>query len=178
MTLLVSETALVFLVGLLATAVYFDVRYHRIPNALTLGGALAGLVLVVQAEPTWRTFALSTGGAALGLLLFLPAYAIGKVGAGDVKLLAMVGVFVGPAGVLWAAVWSVITGGVLALFWLLGVWGVRELALRTIGALTLARLPGATPSSVEESGSPMKSKMPYAAAIAVGAVAAAQVPLA
>jgi len=177
MTLHVSEAALVYLVGLLATAVYFDFRYRRIPNALTFGGALAGLLLVVRADPDWQTLALSAGGGVFGLLLFLPSYAIGKMGAGDVKLLGMVGVFVGPGGVLWAAAWSVIAGGALALLWLLGTWGVRGFALRTLGTLTAVRLSGSTPRDSGARGSAMKSKMPYAAAIAVGAVASTRVQI-
>lgn len=177
MILTVSMTSLVFLVGLLAAAVYFDFRYHRIPNALTLGGALAGLVFVVQADASWQTLALSAGGAAIGTLLFLPLYAFGKMGGGDVKLLGMVGVFVGPVGVFWAAMWSLIAGGALAVLWLIGAWGVRELSFRTLGTLTLMRLPGALPLG-SDADSALKSKMPYAAAIAVGALIAARLQLA
>ena len=53
-------------------------------------------------------------GTALGLGLLLPAYAIGGMGAGDVKLLAGVGAWVGAAVTLYAFCVSAIFGGIIA----------------------------------------------------------------
>ena len=57
----------------------------------------------------------SLGGAALGLALLLPLYAIGGMGAGDVKLLAGVGAWIGPVLIWGAFVCSALVGGVMAL---------------------------------------------------------------
>ena len=67
-----------------------DLRARRIPNALTFGAAIAALI-----ASTW------SGGLAgaqtsllgwlLGLALWLPFFALGGMGAGDVKMLAAIG---------------------------------------------------------------------------------------
>lgn len=59
-----------------------------------------------------------TGGL-VGLGLFLLPYALGQMGAGDVKLLGMCGLFLGPMSVLSAALYTMLAGGGLALFYLL-----------------------------------------------------------
>ncbi len=62
----------------------------------------------------------SLAGFALGLALLMPFYAMRTMGAGDVKLMAMVGAFLGPAGVAGATLLSMLAGGVLAL--VVAVW--------------------------------------------------------
>ena len=53
-------------------------------------------------------------GAAVGLMTLLPLYAIGGMGAGDVKLMAGVGAWIGPWLTLWAFVATTLAGGVMA----------------------------------------------------------------
>ena len=60
-------------------------------------------------------FLWALAGTALGLALLLPLYAIGGMGAGDVKLLAGVGAWVGPVVTFWAFATSAVVGGVMAL---------------------------------------------------------------
>ena len=55
----------------------------------------------------------------MGLALLLPAYAIGGMGAGDVKLLAGVGAWVGVTDTLYAFCVSAIVGGVIAVLMVL-----------------------------------------------------------
>ena len=54
-------------------------------------------------------------GTIVGLVLLLPAYAIGGMGAGDVKLLAGVGAWVWATTTLYAFCVSAIVGGAIAL---------------------------------------------------------------
>eukprot|EP01032_Pedospumella_encystans_P026765 gene26765-30247_t len=93
---------LLLLLGLLTTAVWHDIKARRIPNALVLPGALAGLALqgLLPAGGGFYTtpfgalgLLLGLAGMALGLALLLPMYMLGTMGAGDVKLLAMAGAF-------------------------------------------------------------------------------------
>jgi prepilin peptidase CpaA len=99
---------------LATTACVWDVRTRRIPQLLTLGGALAGVMFHVTAAG-WPAGVASLSGWAVGLLLFLLPFALGGLGAGDVKLLGALGAWLGVVNVLWLALYTGVAGGVLAL---------------------------------------------------------------
>src|SRR5205085_10629521 len=93
-----------------------DYRTYRIPNLITAGGTVFALAYNTLVPPelhagwTW-----APAGMLLGLGAMLPMYAIRAMGAGDVKLMAMVGAFLGLHGTLYAILFSVIAGGIAAL---------------------------------------------------------------
>ncbi|WP_073521462.1 prepilin peptidase [Pseudomonas fluorescens] len=70
-----------------------DIRQRQIANTLTLGVGLLALIYLLWAGSTWLGAPRSEGGLALALalVLTLPGYALGRFGAGDVKLLAALG---------------------------------------------------------------------------------------
>jgi prepilin peptidase CpaA len=111
MTLL-SSLQLLALVALLGAAVFMDLRERRIPNWVTVPGLLAGLVTSAAVESGFPISALA--GSCLGLLIALPFLALGALGGGDAKLLAAVGAFVGPGGLLSVALYGALAGGLLA----------------------------------------------------------------
>lgn len=82
----------------LALAAYQDVRRRRVSNLLTLGGgALAALWLILEHRSlTGHSVSAALLAAALALLLTLPGYLLGKLGAADVKLLPALGLATGP----------------------------------------------------------------------------------
>jgi prepilin peptidase CpaA len=143
----------VFAITLVATIT--DLRWRRIPNALTFSGALLGLIYSVLVHGGPGAIG-SVEGWALGLALWLPFYALGGMGAGDVKLLACVGAWIGPAGVIGVAIYASLAGGALALLvalrhrylrraidniWVLLVtW--RALGIRPIDSVTLESSQG------------------------------------
>ena len=97
----------------LGAAVFTDVRTRRIPNWLT--GAIAGAAfgLAFGGGPVTPVRALL--GLLVGLVLMLPGHVIGATGAGDVKLMAVVGAVVGPDVIFRAFLYSAVAGGVLAI---------------------------------------------------------------
>ena len=97
----------------LMLAVWYDVSQRRIPNWLTVGGALDALALraVVGGQAVWVGLAGGFVGFALGIVLF----ALGAMGAGDGKLLATVGVCLGFDVLIRALPLIGAVGGVLAL---------------------------------------------------------------
>ena len=99
--------------GLAAVACGCDLRTRRIPQVLTLGGALAGFAFHF-ASGGWSGAALSVAGWALGIAIFLAPFALGGLGAGDVKLLGALGAWFGPGDVIWLALYAGVAGGVLA----------------------------------------------------------------
>ncbi|MFP3516082.1 prepilin peptidase [Pseudomonas sp. SIMBA_077] len=67
-----------------------DLIQRQIANSLTLGAAALALLYMLWTGHTWLGASASEGGWALliALVLTLPGYALNKLGAGDVKLLA------------------------------------------------------------------------------------------
>lgn len=156
---------------LLATAT--DFKHQKIPNKITFTGLAAGLILsVLTSGELLNGFLFSVYGAASGLLLLLPVYAYGKMGAGDVKLLAMVGAFLGANGAFWACIWSLLVGGLLAIAWVVYSLGLWNFCVKTVGAVTLSQLDGVRTQLRPSSSGVLKSNMPYAGAIAAGSVIA------
>ena len=103
---------IVLVIALVAAG--WDVATRRIPNVLTFGAAVAAMV--VQAYlGGWAGAGVALAGWAVGVALFFPVFALGGMGAGDVKLLGAIGAWLGPSAALWVALYSGIAGGVAGL---------------------------------------------------------------
>ena len=156
------------LVILLIVAAIIDWQTHRIPNELVLIGAVLG-VGANAVLPSGGGLVFGVSGMALGLALLLPLYLLRAMGAGDVKLMAMVGAWVGASGVLSVTLLTLVAGGVLAL---LVAMRNRTLgrALQNVKTMFLGTLVSATALHRTEVVAPVASagKVPYAVAIAVG----------
>ena len=103
----------VCLLGFVGAVAVMDLRTRRIPNRLTFAAAVTAVALgVVRAG--WQGGVVSAAGVLAGLAVFLPLCLAGKLGAGDVKAMGAVGAFLGPAGVLLAALYTLLAGGIAA----------------------------------------------------------------
>lgn len=163
-----SQNALLWrglLTCLLAAACVTDVRARRIPNALAAAVLAVGLVRAAVplvtglAEPGVPTLGAALLGAALGLVAWMPLYALGVLGAGDVKLFAAAAAWLGPHALVPASTYAALAGGVLGLAW--------------IGARVLRRpqLALAMPALVTQPGGAGDTRIPYALAITAGVLA-------
>jgi len=99
---------------ILAIATLVDHRSHKLPNILTFGGAIFALILHWSLNGAPGLLLAVTGWITC-LLCFLPFYAMRGMAAGDVKLIAAVGAFIGPGPGLAAAMFSLLAGGALSL---------------------------------------------------------------
>jgi prepilin peptidase CpaA len=90
-----------------------DLRSRRIPNALTFGGAIAALALH-GLVPGGHGFGFSATGWVVGIAMFFPFFALGGLGAGDVKLLGAIGACLGGSAVFVVGIYAAAAGGVLA----------------------------------------------------------------
>jgi prepilin peptidase CpaA len=162
------------LVMLVIAAAVIDVQSLRIPNWLTVGGMVLGLAwntAVASAPLSGVMWAL--GGLAVGLVVLLPFYAVRVMGAGDVKLMAAVGAFLGFPGILYAILFTFIAGGILALMFALAHRSAGRMAANVgqiaryvaFGAMTGVR------SAVPLTAGPSIGKMPYGISIAIGTTA-------
>jgi prepilin peptidase CpaA len=104
----------IFVTALVSAACVSDVRSRRIPNALTFSAAIAGLAFHAVTGG-WTGAGWSLVGWFVGAALFFPVFALRGMGAGDVKLLAAVGAWLGPAQAVLAALLASIAGGVIGL---------------------------------------------------------------
>jgi prepilin peptidase CpaA len=163
----VFDVPTVAVVGVAGVAVFFDVRSRRIPNLLTFGAALAALTYAAV-HGGWTGVGTSAAGWFAGAALFFPFFALGGMGAGDVKLLAAVGAWLGPGDSVWVAMFAAMTGGVLGLAVALAR-GYLSTALSNVWLMLmhwrvegLSPVPGVT---LKDSKSP---RLAYAIPIAIG----------
>jgi prepilin peptidase CpaA len=100
----------------LGYAVLTDLRERRIPNALVAALAAAGLLHAIIHDGAVGAAA-SVAGAIGGVVLLAWPVGRGLLGAGDVKLLAALGGWVGPLGVIRVLLVACVLGGLLAGFY-------------------------------------------------------------
>ncbi|QOR38323.1 prepilin peptidase [Billgrantia diversa] len=164
---LIIGGCIVLLVG--ATAIW-DLLQRRIPNPLVLAGAAAGLLLQGVLSGSGGILA-ATYGLLVGLAVFMPGYLLGFTGAGDAKLMAAVGTFMGPLGAFQAALASIMAGSMIAIGYLLFAVLFRQTASPMTRYGLMARVLVATGRPIyikPEQGEVMGRKFPFAVAIALG----------
>jgi prepilin peptidase CpaA len=156
----------------LVEAAVIDGRQLRVPNWLTLHFAVGGLAYAGFSGGC-QGFLWSLAGLGVGLFSLLPLYAIGGMGAGDVKLMAGIGAWMGPSLTLGAFLSSALFGG-LAGFLMVLVSGDllnHWVMFQTIGHEILSiRNPV---ELAQRAGMRKKNMMllPYGIPIAVGSIA-------
>jgi prepilin peptidase CpaA len=157
---------MLFVAGIAAS---FDLRTGKIPNALVLGCLISGLVFTLIYRGA-DGLLMSLAGFGTGLLLTLPGYLLRFTGAGDLKLLATLGIYGGPAVILGVFAISVIAGALFVLLKiLLKVLGriitLSSQQLMTIQALLMT---GRFNLLFSEGGTILKQRLPMAPFYALG----------
>jgi prepilin peptidase CpaA len=175
---LVGLLVLIILTVLLLLATREDVRSHRIPNKLVLVGVVLGLGLngLLPADSGFNSMILgglgwlaALKGLALGIAVLLPMYLLRAMGAGDVKLMGMVGTFLGPGDLIGALIATFIAGGVMAL--VVALWSrhlmnmLQNIKLMLFGSML--KMNAGQPPIMNELPVSV-AKLPYAVAITVG----------
>jgi prepilin peptidase CpaA len=162
------------LLALLAAAAVCDYRTYRIPNLLTGGGIVFALAWNTAVPPSMHAgWTWAPAGMLLGFAALLPMYAIGAMGAGDLKLMAMVGAFLGFTGTLYALLFSVVTGGIAAFAYALRKRAVGRMLANSrevMRGMLWSSVAGATPR-LRPGAAPSVGKLPYGVSIAVGTCA-------
>lgn len=162
-------TSTIAVVVVVAAASVCDLNSRRIPNAITLGAAAIAVAMHVLSNG-WSGLLLAVSGWAAGFVLFAPLYAVRGIGAGDVKLLAAIGAWLGPVGALWTALYGAVAGGILALVVALAR-GYTTAAMRNIGTiLRLWSVAGVRPVEGLTLADKSSVRLPYAFPLAVGAM--------
>jgi prepilin peptidase CpaA len=161
------------LMALLAICVITDLKERKIYNKVLLPVLIAGLILnAVTGGISGLGDALT--GTAVGFSILLIPYFLGGMGAGDVKLLAVIGGLKGTIFVLTAAVYMAIAGGIIALFVLFFRKGALN-RLKQIGMFFGGMRSGMKLPLFLDKDS-LNATYPYGIAIAIGAAAAVIFP--
>ena len=114
--LLMEHWPIWFVTITLVVAAVIDGLQLKVPNWLTFPMIISGWVYsaTLSGYPWWEGLMYSLLGTVIGLALLLPAYAIGGMGAGYVKLMAGIGAWVWCTVTLYAFALSAVIGGVIA----------------------------------------------------------------
>ena len=169
---------------LLIVAAVIDGLQLKVPNWLTIPMIISGWVFCTIAYG-WAGIGWSLAGTAIGLALLLPAYAIGGMGAGDVKLLAGVGAWMyamleaaginsNPAvAMMYAFVATAVVGAVMSVIMVIrrAAWKKHSSQFQMILSeiMTIRN-----PTELSEIAAARKSSMlllPYGIPIAIGTIA-------
>jgi len=165
---------LLAMLAMLGTAAVTDLRERRIPNRVTLFGA--GAAIALSAAETGGVPTASLLGMVVALVVTFPLFALGALGAGDAKLAAAVGAFLGLQGLLPAALFAGIAGGLLGLYWSIRRGVIIPVLLETGNRLVYIATLGRRGAKVTIQD-PEARTIPYGVAIAAGAVLAWFFPL-
>lgn len=159
----------VLLLLLLVAAVH-DYRTYRIPNLITGGGVLFALSYNLLVPPEMHAdWSWGLAGMLVAVAVMLPLYALNALGAGDVKLMMMVGAFLGAADTAYAVLFTVLTAGALALLHSMR-HGLLLRLLVNVGHIARSILWNATGARLEWQLTPVQSvgRLAYGINIALG----------
>lgn len=113
---------------LIVWAVSEDVKAFRIPNRLIIAGYIVGVIMIVIRGFSGEYIGNYITGTLVGLSEMLIFYIIKAVGAGDVKLFAVLGLLLGKTLITQLLIVSLVTGGIT---------GVVELCIKKTGRVEL-----------------------------------------
>jgi prepilin peptidase CpaA len=154
-------------VAIALVACHYDLATSRIPNKLTFTTAALAIVFHLFA-PYGGGWSHSVLGLLVGLLVFFPLFALGAMGAGDVKLMAAVGAWIGATAILNVALYGSVAGGVLALIVALRQGYLRKALTNVKMLLMFWWVEGIKPFPALTLESTDGLRLPYALAIAAG----------
>ena len=156
----------------LIVAAVIDGFELKVPNWITFPMIISGWAYSTVTMG-WAGFGWSLVGTTVGLALLLPAYAIGGMGAGDVKLLAGVGAWMHGTHTFFAFCVSAIVGAILAVGMVLirRAWGKHSHQMMAIlNEIVTIRDPNQLSAIAAERKSSMLL-LPYGIPIAIGSIA-------
>lgn len=165
-----------------AVAVWFDFKERRIPNQLVFAGMIAGLV-IAMASGGIKGLAWSALGILAGIAILFVPFAVGGIGAGDVKLLGAIGAILGAKGALFSMLYGAVAGGLISVI-ILAMHGRLKHVLVSILVWIAGFIGYVSPGSAGRNPSRAKHKesfaylptsglsIPYSVAIAIGLIIA------
>lgn len=160
------------IIAFASLTVFFDLTVRKIPNWLILVGLT--LAILLNAMQGLGPFSQSIFGFLAGIAVLIVPFALGWLGAGDVKYFGVVGAFLGIAWLPRVAFYMILAAGAMALGYLLvhrirvnafkGMWTDFRLAIISFGHI----LPPSIRTRVDKGS----HTVPWAVAISAGTIIA------
>ena len=157
--------------AILILAAWIDGRELRVPNWITFPMVLSGLTYSACLG-SWSGLGAGLSGMAMGLACLLPLYAVGGMGAGDVKLMAGIGAWLGWQITLQAFIVSVVVGAVMAVLIVFsrGTWKEHYENLLTILSEWVVIGNPRELSRIAAERKPTMALLPYGIPICIGSI--------
>lgn len=147
----------------------FDYRFRKVPNYITFPAILGGLAIGML-QGGFTGLSASSFGLFFGIALFAIPYAMGGMGAGDVKLLGAIGAIKGIGFVFTSFLGAAIIGGIMAVGRMAFIIKSSDMTVLRESIKTVY-YTGAL-SAIEVPEYALKERLPYAVAISAGAIVA------
>ena len=164
-----TETIWALALALACYGGWMDWRTQRIPNWLTVPGALAGLAANAILQG-WHGALISLEGAGLALGLLLPLVLLRGFGAGDWKLMGAMGAVLGWREMLAVLFASALISGAMAVFQMVAARRVKETLWNVLTLATGFATRGLHANPEISLDNPNLIKQPFGAAVAVATV--------
>jgi prepilin peptidase CpaA len=166
----IELTKIALLVSLLLFCSATDLSIRRVPNAVLLPALMTALFLN-SIDGGLAGLTDSIAGLAIGLLMLMPLHVLGRMGAGDIKLLGVVGSILGAWGAIVAGLATMMAGGILAVLYLVWVF-IKPAVVSRVSRIVL-RVTGKAAASGDGMSwqAARAAEIPYALAVAAGTFA-------
>lgn len=150
-------------------AAWIDGKELRVPNRITFPMVLSGLIFSTLLGDG---FLAGFAGMCMGLACLLPLYSVGGMGAGDVKLMAGMGAWLGWQITLEAFIVSVVVGAVMAVLMVLyrGTWKQHYDNFLTILSEWVVIKNPYELSRIAAERKPTMALLPYGIPICIGSI--------
>ncbi|MDQ1468992.1 MAG: prepilin peptidase CpaA [Bryobacterales bacterium] len=160
------------LITLVLAASIYDMRYRRIPNWLSLTGAVTGIALNSFLYQGWPGLRLSLVGLTVAFSAYFALYSLRAMGAGDVKLMAAIGALTGVRDWFGIFIITALIGGIAGL-WLVAMRGRLRKTVWNVGFI-LSEMKSGRPAYLGNKEldvrSPKSMGLPHGAVIAAGTI--------
>lgn len=143
------------------SAMFFDFKCRRIPNKIVLPAILLGIVVNTIHSGVNGLFTATVGFMVGGCFLSV-FYLMGGMGAGDVKLMAAVGAFLGMEKIIIVLFLTALVGALMAFYTIITHFLQKPILDKLFHQDSLSM--NVTPHAVN----PLKKSIPYGVAIAMG----------
>ena len=155
------------LVIILIICVITDIKERKIYNKVLFPSLILTLITHLLLGG-WSNLYTSFMGFFIGLFILIIPYFLGGIGAGDVKLLALIGALKGPSFVFYTAIYMAIAGGIIAFILLL--YQKRLHSTLTSFLHYFHSLKHGVKIHLPSNNDTLTNTYPYGIAIAIGAV--------